>query len=166
MAKWCRYCEGSYPYYCSLTGDKVMNDYYCKQDGYGCPIYYKYAPYHITSVTCHILDKKMNDKVYGNIRVLRDEYMEGNEEYKTVLREYDAFGPVLATKMQNDDSKEELATKVYSILDGISTFVKQEEIEKAVINYSRLMKVLIHRYDLDKEYSKKDSKKLLKTLDL
>lgn len=166
MAKWCRYCEGSYPYYCGLTGNKINNDYYCKQDGYGCPIYYKNAPYYVTTTTCHILNKGMNDKVYGNIRVLRDEYMEGNEEYKTILREYDSFGPVISRKITEDENKEEVSSKVYSILEGVSTFVKEEKIEKAVISYSRLMQALIHRYNLDKEYNKKDSKKLVKTLDL
>lgn len=162
MAKWCRYCEGSYPYYCGLTGDKINNDYYCKQDGYGCPIYYKYAPYYVASTTCHILNKTGNDKVYGSIRVLRDEYLEGNPKYSEALAKYDAIAPNVAVKMIQDKNGIELAEKVYSVLEKISVYVKEEKIDEAVENYEKMVGILVDRYRLNDLYEKK-VKKLVKT---
>lgn len=167
MAKWCRYCEGSYPFYCSLTGSKIQNDYYCKQDGYGCPIYYKYAPYYIASTTCHILHKKDNDKVYGSIRILRDEYLEGDPKYSDALAKYDAIAPNVAVMMIEDKKSKEVAEKVYSVLERISSYVNSEKIDEAVNNYEKMVEILVDRYSLVDLYEKKIKKlvKKPKTLD-
>lgn len=162
MAKWCKYCTGNYPFFCSISGERIVNDYYCKQDGYGCPIYYKYAPYYIASTTCHILNKKDNDRVYGSIRVLRDEYLEGDPKYSEALAKYDAIAPNVAVKMIQDRNSKELAEKVYNVLEKISVYVKEEKIDEAVENYEKMVGILVDRYRLNDLYEKK-VKKLVKT---
>lgn len=168
MAKWCRYCSGNYPkYYCDLINERVSwyeAENYCKNDAYKCPTYYKYGPYYIASFTCSLLNKGIKDKALYGIRVLRDNFMEVNNKYKSYLEDYDFIGPKIIENMNKDEEKEEVATKVYKILEGVSTFVSNGEIDKALKNYNKMVKALMNKYNLNEIYAK-NKVKTLKRLD-
>ena len=168
MANWCRYCTGNYPYYCALSGERISNDYFCKNDGYKCPIYDKYAPYYVTCTTCLILDKDENDKVYSNIRSLKDNYMAKDEKYSEDIANYDLIGRYLSVMMAQDRNKVKVAEKVYSVLEKISTYVEQEKIDEAVNNYKKMVTILMKKYNLNELYEKKSKKQgiMVKTLAL
>jgi len=59
----------------------------------------------------------------------------------------------------------DISTKVYSILERITTLVIKQEIDKAVNDYTRLVKVLASKYDINCEKCTKNSAKTLKLLD-
>jgi len=168
MANWCRYCTGDYPFYCALTGEKIFNDDYCKNDGYQCPIYEKQAPYYVTCATCLILDKDENDKVYSNIRVLKDNHMANDEKYSEDLDNYDLIGKYIYTMMVIDKNRRKTAEKVYSVLERISTFVEENKIDEAVNNYKKMVTILMKKYNLNELYEKKSKKQgiMVKTLAL
>lgn len=167
MANWCRYCTGLYPFYCAISGERIFNDYYCKNDGYKCPIYEKQAPYYVTCTTCLILDKDEDDKVYSNIRSLKDNYMAKDEKYSEDIKSYDLIGRYLSVMMVQDRNKVKVAEKVYSVLEKISTFVEQEKIDEAVNNYKKMVTILMKKYNLNELYEKKSKNvlKMAKTLD-
>ena len=166
MANWCKYCTGSYPFYCAISGERIMNDYYCRNDGYKCPIYEKYAPYYVTCATCLILDKDENDRVYSNIRALKDNHMANNEKYSEDLANYDLIGKYLYTMMVIDKNRKKTAEKVYSVLERISTFVEENKIDEAVNNYKKVVTILMKKYNLNELYEKKSKKQgiMVKTL--
>ena len=166
MANWCKYCTGNYPFYCAISGERIFNDYYCKNDGYHCPIYEKYAPYYVTCATCLILDKDENDRVYSNIRTLKDNHMANNEKYSEDLANYDLIGKYLYTMMVIDKNRKKTAEKVYSVLERISTFVEENKIDEAVNNYKKMVTILMKKYNLNELYEKKSKKQgiMVKTL--
>jgi hypothetical protein len=169
MADWCRYCSGFYPrFYCDLDNHNVLKkeaEDHCMINAYRCEIYRKYGPYYVTGFVCEVLNKPLTDRVYNNIRTLRDYYMQGNKKYENALKEYDLIGPALTEKMAKDENNKEIATKVYSVLEKITTLVIKQEIDKAVNDYTRLVKVLAGKYDINSEKCTKNNVKTLKLLD-
>ncbi len=157
MAIWCRNCKGSYPnYWCANTNNYISSkrvEEYCKYDG----VWYKdgktkCTDYYVSTITGIILKKEKNDDVLDSIKVLREEYLEKDENYSDLLEMYDYIGPVVASKLDEDKNKVETATKVYKILARISKLVEKEEIDKATGYYSQMVGVLIKKYDLGEFY--------------
>ena len=160
MANWCRYCKGSYPrYWCEVTNDYIPSgivERSCKNNGYKCSYYY------VSTMTGFILKKKQDDPVLESIRNLRDEYLEKDEKYKYLLEMYDILGPSVAKCMAEDSEKEVTAAKVYSVLGHIANLVSKEEIPRATERYSRLVGILLKKYDLVSAYEE-DNNKIIKT---
>lgn len=167
MANWCKYCTGLYPFYCAISGERIFNDYYCKNGGYKCPIYEQYAPYYVTCATCFILNKDENDKVYSNIRLLKDNIMSKDEKYSEDLSNYDLIGKYIYVMMVQDTDRKKNAEKVYSVLERISSFVENDKIDEAVKNYRKMVTILMKKYNLNELYEKKSKNvlKMAKTLD-
>ena len=156
MANWCRYCKGNYPkYWCEVTNNYIawsIVERSCMNNGYKCSNYY------VSTATGVILKKDSHDSVLDNVRSLRDNYMEKNENYKDLLDMYDILGPSVAKCMEEDKNKETTATKVYSILSRISKLISKEEIDKAVNYYTQMVGVLIKKYDLGEFYGETNEK--------
>ena len=177
MANWCRYCKGSYPkYWCEVTNEYIpwgIVERSCKNNGYKCSNYY------VSTLTGEILKKDYNDPVLKNIRHLRDDYLEKDEKYSSMLSMYDSIGPVVVESIDSDTERYKTSTKIYSILDRISTLVEKEEIAKAVKYYSGMVNILVNKYGLDERYDEaqktigdeslirpvKKVQKIVKTLD-
>lgn len=167
MANWCRYCKGSYPkYWCEVTGNYIpwgIVEKSCKNNGYKCSNYY------ISTATGVILKKKPNDEVLDNIKSLRDDYAEHNENCRELLDIYDIIGPSIAQKMDEDPNREYMANRVYSILSRISRLVSKEEYEKATRYYSNMVGALAGMYNIleltDNVKNTGKVQKITKTLD-
>ena len=92
---------------------------------------------------------------------------------------YDSIGPVVVESIDSDTERYKTSTKIYSILDRISTLVEKEEIAKAVKYYSGMVNILVNKYGLDERYDEaqktigdeslirpvKKVQKIVKTLD-
>ena len=152
MANWCKYCKGSYPkYWCEVTNEYIpwgIVERSCMNNGYKCSNYY------VSTAIGFILKLDQKDPVLENVRNLRDEFLEKNEQYSSLLNMYDTVGPVISDKMDEDPNKEETATKIYSILSRISNLSSKDEKDKAVNYYCQMVGALINKYGLTEEYNK------------
>lgn len=168
MADWCKYCKGPYGFFssyytCSITGkeESLPNNYvesYCKNNGYNCPYYKKYGPSSggcfITTITCEILNKQDDNSVMNNLRKFRDEVLQKDDKYYDILKEYDKVGPIIASKIIDDENKEKIASVIYE--DGlvtISDLVDNEKYDLAVEKYYLMTLMLINYYRLKDYYN-------------
>ena len=120
--------------------------------------------YHIATTICKILGKNNNDKVYLNIKALRDEYLEKDEKYQPLLNEYDIIGPIISSYIKNEDRTKSkcIATILYNTyLTYVSNEWENKNPEKALWYYLRMIEFLKNRYNqveqenIDKPYTRK-----------
>ena len=176
MANWCRYCKGNYPnYWCEVTDNYIPWDIIersCKNNGYKC------SYYHISTAIGVILNKDLNDPVLDNIKTLRDNYMEKDEKYSSLLKMYDSIGPVISSCLE-EDNKEKIEEYYDKVLLPISKLVQNKKYDISLDHYSYFTRILINQYGLNELYETleetiqgydistcKKSSNMKKTLDL
>jgi hypothetical protein len=171
MIDWCTYFQeyGS-SFYCEKTNKEPSYDtikYNCKNGGYGCSHYW------VSTITGVILKKKFNDKVLLDIINLRKDIQQHDryDEYVNYIKMYDAVGPILVDRINMDKDSYITASKIYSIMTRISTFVDKGEKDRAITYYSKMVLALVNKYNLNNLYNtqadfwnkaNKDAKKVQK----
>jgi hypothetical protein len=165
MANWCQHCTGNGPYYCNIADNRnsKISDYmvknYCMNNGYKCPTYEKNGSYSgggcfITTITCEILNKNDKDPVMQELRKFRDEVLQNDKEHEDLLKSYDVIGPMLARRISLDENKEKIANVLFdSVLEPISSYVKEEKNEEAIEAYYQMTLLLINYYGLKHPYN-------------
>lgn len=174
MANWCRYLQGSSSYWCERTGEYPsysMINTYCKNGGYGC------SHYHVSTAVEVVLRKGIKkedlpefNKTFAGIRNLRKK-LEKDENYANFIEMYDNMGPALAEKILTDKESKELSTKLYSIMNRVTTFVEKGKEDRATDYYCKMVGALVNKYNLGELYNteadfinkkNKDAKKVQK----
>lgn len=148
---WCRNSRGSYPnYWCAATNEYVSQgvvDRSCKNNGYDCDHYF------VSTLVGDILGKDLkDDPALVGIRVLKNS-LKVQEEYANLIAMYDRVGEAIVQKMSHDENKEELATKLYKVIEKVSVFVEKGKEEKATDNYCKMILYLVNKYNLHTFYN-------------
>ena len=125
--------------------------------------------YHIATFICNLLGKDENDKVYLSIKALRDEFMENNEDYTALLKEYDIIGPLICCHMALEKNSREMALQLYNtFLKATAIAWDNGEPEKALWTYLTMYDALKKKYNSNNYITNNldrkpyDSKKLIK----
>lgn len=166
---WCKHCVDrsgwfSTNYKCNVSGEEVdipssYLENYCKYDYMAskCPFYsqnYSTGGCFITTVTCNILNKADDNEVMNGLRKFRDEVLQKDEKYEEILKNYDVVGPIIATKLYNDENREKIAETIYEhVLTPISKMVKEEKNDEAVEAYYQMTLLFINYYGLKHPYN-------------
>lgn len=148
-------------YWCTKKDCRVDSDtyyQYCRDYNYdACPIYkhQESSGCFITTIICNILRKKDDDVILQTLRNFRDNYLQKNEEYYNILKEYDTIGPIIADCIANDKYKELVVWETYEkSLIPIYYFIRQKKYEEAITRYQLMTQLLIDYYSLNEEYTK------------
>lgn len=135
------YCE---VYKCCYYPDDSCSTYYRNKKGSsssGC---------FITTIVCDILGMEDNCGILNVLRSFRDNVMQKDEKYKTVLYEYDSVGPIISKNLEEDfvdkeDKELPNAMLDYFILPTVD-LVNNKKYDEAVIKYSKMVKSLKDYY--------------------
>lgn len=167
---WCSHCVDrggwfSSCYKCNISGQEVdipssYLENYCKYDYMAskCPFYQQYGQSSggcfITTVTCDILDKKDDNEVMNGLRKFRDEVLQKDEKYEEILKSYDVVGPIIASKLLEDENREQIAETVYDhLLTPIAKLVETGLHDQAVEAYYQMTLLFINYYNIKHEYN-------------
>lgn len=146
--------------YCNISGQRetIPSSYYssCKNGGYGCPWYEKEygtsSGCFITTVTCDILGKDDHDYVMDGLRKFRDEVLQKDEDYSSVLKLYDRVGPVISYKLFHDKDRVSKASKIYSRLENFVEIINNGNYKGAAKKYIIMTLKLVSEYGIQDYY--------------
>lgn len=151
-------CRWGNEYYCKIKGK------YLKQSESACSSFckdkdtrekesheYHRAGWYIVTVISNILIRN-----YGNdfgllesLSKIRYDYLEKEEEFKSVLDSYDLFGPLVAKKIEEDEDNVDLALDLSShYLIPFSKLVNDGNISVAARLYLNMVEMLKVRFNL------------------
>ena len=166
---WCQFCKDRSNFFntiycCTISGKEVeipASYYdYCKHDYYvsSCPFYKQYGTSSsgcfITTVICDVLNKEDDSEVIQNLRNFRDNVLQKNDKYSEILKIYDTIGPILASKIIQDENRDSIASEIYTYtLEPISNLINEENYAAAVKHYFYMTLYLINEYNLARAYN-------------
>lgn len=147
---------------CKLTNEYIPSSFfsnYCQNYNYcgNCPNYKQYGPSNggcfITTITCDILKKEDNCEEMNNLRTLRNNYLQLNEECYEILKLYDVIGPIIADRLSIDPNKKTVANTLFKyIIKPCSSLIEKGDYILATYRYYLMTLELIRYYDLEEEY--------------
>lgn len=133
-------------YYCGERGhyypasDAVCGYFKPREDGGGC---------YLTTIICNILGYADNGEILSTLRAFRDNVMSKDYSYHDILCEYDSIGPKLATCIESDQCKLQVAHQMKEeYIIPVCQMLLQKKYAKAVDKYKEMV------LDLKKQYSK------------
>ena len=111
------------------------------------------GPCYITTIVCNILGKEDNAKCLQILRNFRDNVLQKADKYKPILATYDIVGPIIADKIENDPSKEQIAFSTFTHgIKKVCELLEEKKEEDAISLYMYMTDLLIQRYDIKETY--------------
>src|SRR5574344_1327698 len=116
MSKWDKICENCDNLDTSDKSTWLATKYFCTYyrtyqylDDDACGHFDNKYGWYITTAFCHIKGYEDENDMLEILKNFRDWYMIDEPKYQDFLDEYGLIGPVIASKLEKDDSKEEVA---------------------------------------------------------
>ena len=98
-----------------------------KNSGGGC---------YLTTILCNILGMSDNNIYLETIRNFRNNILQKDEQYKSILVEYDVIGPKIATALNNDPLKEKIAKMYFqNYITPVVNFINTKDYSSAITLY-------------------------------
>lgn len=146
-------------YYCYKKGDYVNTDTYrryCRDYSYDeCPIYKheESSGCYLTTIVCNVLRENDRGYVLSTLRDFRDRVLQNDNEYDSLLEQYDTVGPKISRCINQDDNRLDVSVAVfYKSLLPICGCIKANKNEEAVLKYKAMTLGLIEHYGLKEKY--------------
>ena len=155
----CQYYKWNSDYWCMKNNHRVSDsDYYtyCRNYNYSdCPTYkhQESSGCYLTTLVCIILKKDDHDYVLDTMRKFRDNYLQKDQQYEQLLKDYDNIGPVLAQWIIKDSDSKVMAQDLYDkVLMKIAQELENKHYDLALSLYEDMTLSLIKHYGLDSLY--------------
>ena len=104
---------------------------------------------YLTTMMCNILKMPDDNPFLNKMRNFRNNYLQKDEKYREILVQYDIIGPMIASKLNNDKKRVEIAaTYFYTYIKQIIKYLDSKEYEKAIVLYIDMTSNLISYYNL------------------
>ena len=147
---------GSY-YYCNVDNHTITDTYYCEDSNRSdqCPTLRERYGSHgcfITTVTCGILEKDDKNEVMQKLRSFRDNILQKDKKYETVLKMYDVIGPLVACNVNHDKDRDKKATELYSKLEKFTEMIDEGKYDEVANEYIGMTLRLIIQYKMKDLY--------------
>lgn len=144
-------CKWEDRYYCLQKKQRVkMNDKACNYFIHmsNMPGFNRSGCY-ITTIICNILGYEDNCEVLQLLRDFRDNYLKRNEEFFTMLYEYDKIGPIISDKLISDiDSKRIAMELLQNFIIPCAQNIKVNNYDEAIFIYKNMVNMLKVKYNL------------------
>ena len=156
--------------YCDFI-DYKWNGWYCRKDGTyvskstvneycdnslkwkDCPVYKKSSGggCYLTTAMCEVLGKDDKCEELETLRAFRNTYMRNDEEYSSLLNDYELVGPIISDRILDDENCEHVANVMKNVyIDPAIEYIKEEKTEEAVDTYVDMTLELMKHYDIDR----------------
>lgn len=106
---------------------------------------------YLTTILCNILGLPDNNEYLETMRSFRDNVLQKDEKYKSLLVEYDIIGPKIAEAIKNDPLQQKVA-KLFFERDivPITNLIKSNKDEEAINAYYLMTSTLSNFYGINK----------------
>ncbi len=104
----------------------------------------------ITTMICNIL--KVNDDNYylNSLRKFRNNVLQKDEKYKSILVEYDIIGPIISKYLSKDPKRYRIsANAFYKYIKPITLSIEQNNYDVAINSYMDMTNKLKNFYNID-----------------
>lgn len=107
---------------------------------------------YLTTMICNILGLPDNNSYLNTIRNFRNNTLQKDIRYKSLLVEYDIIGPKIAKALENDPMKISIARAMFSkYIEKIIIFINIGKLNDAITNYIEMTNSLKYLYKLENE---------------
>ena len=104
----------------------------------------------LTTMICKLLKLQDNNIYLETMRNFRNNILQKDEKYKSLLVEYDVIGPKISNALENDIIGEKIAIACfYKYIKPITTYITNKEYENAVNLYIDMTTTLKRIYNLE-----------------
>ena len=111
-----------------------------KNSGGGC---------YLTTILCNILGMSDNNIYLETIRNFRNNILQKDEQYKSILVEYDVIGPKIAAALNNDPLKEKIAKMYFqNYITPVVNFINTKDYLSAITLYVDMTTKLKYFYGI------------------
>ncbi len=147
---------------CLDLGDKKWGEYYCLKKRYyvkpnspSCDKLEKKdtsSTCYLTTIACNILGYEDDAYPLNALRSFRDNYMKNNEEYTTLLEDYNTIAPMICDKIEDDENNTEVARSMMSnyIVPAV-IFIDEKRYDTAIDLYECMTLDLMDYYNIDRK---------------
>lgn len=105
---------------------------------------------YLTTIVCNILGLPDNNIFLNTLRKFRNNILQKNDKYKTLLLEYDIIGPKIAESLNNDPLKKNIASMcLNNYIINIVENIELENYEDAINKYIEMTNKLRNLYNID-----------------
>ena len=150
-------CEKKYEWHlatdqeCDRFCTAYDRDYYTIQNAH------RYSQEHsssggcyLTTMLCNILKMPDNNIYLETMRDFRNNVLQKDEKYKSILVEYDIIGPKIAQFLKSDPLKENIAKKyLNTYISPITNLINDQKFEMAISLYMSMTNSLSLLYNLN-----------------
>ena len=105
---------------------------------------------YLTTMLCNILRMPDNNIYLETMRDFRNNVLQKDEKYKSILVEYDIIGPKIAQFLESDPLKEKIAKKyLNTYIKPITNLINEQKFEMAISLYMTMTNSLSFLYGLN-----------------
>lgn len=106
---------------------------------------------YITTILCDLLGLSDNNYYIETLRHFRNNYLQNNDKYKSLLVEYDIIGPMIANNLKIDKQSRMISAKVfYNYISPIVSLINDKMYEDAIIRYIMMVEKLKNLYGINR----------------
>lgn len=151
------------PFYCEKSVERVTQyryNQYCQGPCYSeCPIYKDNLEKNcfFTTIFSKLNDDTINSKEFlNNWQVFRKKVLEKDSKYRDLLVYHDRISPFIADAIRNTSisTTDEFLKIIYNnYLIAINNYIKNNQVEKTIEVYKKMLELLIVNFSLGQEYA-------------
>jgi hypothetical protein len=134
---------GGYSYN-SKVSDREIKDalsMYEKTQGSGC---------FITTMIVHILKREDSNEYLDILRTFRNEVLQKDNKYSSLLYNYDKLGPIISASLEQDVNKEFIASAMNDIfINPTCKYILDNDYENAITAYQEMFNYLTNTYNIE-----------------
>ena len=134
---------------CNSFCTAYSRDYYTIKNAIECSEKHSSSNCFLTTMICNILGMQDNNWYLQIIRNFRNNILQKNDKYKSLLVEYDIIGPKISNALQNDPLRNRIA-KIYfeKYILNICLLINNKNYDEAIYEYKNMTNELKTFYGL------------------
>ena len=108
----------------------------------------------ITTIVCNILGYADNVSYLKALRYFRNEVLQKDEKFKSLLATYDVVGPIISKKLEQDENKKKIYLNLFNLcIKKVCKLVELKKDDEAIELYKDMTNLLIQGYGINETYS-------------
>ena len=107
----------------------------------------------ITTIVVNTLGYADNVSYLQTLRYFRDNVLQKNEKFKSILATYDVVGPLISKNIENDKNKHQICLNLFNLcIKDVCRLIKLNKEDEAINLYTTMTELLIKGFNINKSY--------------